>query len=142
MIGSVVVALIVDDAGDFADRDAPALPCQQVAAARAAHAGENPGADQLLQDLFEIAFGDALTPGDLAALYRLVAGVIGDIEHRFDGVTMAIYAPPSGPVEPKPPSPLGLSVRAPTWFQMMRLTGAITSWAMRMPRLTVKEAAP
>jgi hypothetical protein len=39
----------------------------------------------MLQDLFEVAFGNALAFGDVAAAHRMLADMESDVEHRFDG---------------------------------------------------------
>ena len=49
---------------------------------------------------------------------------------------------PPVPVEPKPPVLRALSGSASTSSQAIRVTGAMTIWAMRMPRSTAKGAAP
>src|SRR5437868_3528849 len=76
---------IADDADDLAERDAAPLARQPIAATRAARAGEDAAAHELLQHLLEIAPRDALAFGDLARLHRYGAGVVGDVEHRLDG---------------------------------------------------------
>src|SRR5262245_49363729 len=39
----------------------------------------------MLQDLLEIALGNALAFGDVAAAHRMLADVAGHVEHGFDG---------------------------------------------------------
>ena len=73
-----------DHAGDLADADAPALARQPIAAARAARSLENLSPHQPLHDLLEVALRDALALGDLAALHRIGAGLIGDVDHRLE----------------------------------------------------------
>src|SRR5260221_8125398 len=49
---------------------------------------------------------------------------------------------PQLPVEPNPPLPRGVSSRDATSDMCPRTTGAITNWAMRMPRAMVTGSLP
>ena len=73
-------------AHDVADGNAAAFPGQSVTAPGAANADQDVLAHQALQRLFQVAPGDALAAGDLAALHGPGAGVVGDVQDRLDGV--------------------------------------------------------
>src|SRR6202789_578579 len=82
-----LVFLVVDGfrhAHHIADRNAPALAREAVAAARAAHALEHAGAHQLLHHLLEIALRHALARGDLLGLHGLGTRVERDVDHRLE----------------------------------------------------------
>src|SRR5690606_6121353 len=49
---------------------------------------------------------------------------------------------PPRPVEPKPPAPRSLGGSAPTSSTAARVTGAITSWAMRSPGSSTASSRP
>src|SRR3546814_4599962 len=109
----------------------------------------------MLQHLLEIAPRDALALGDVAALHRAGQAVMGDVDHRVDGVEQLLGDAHHGPrpvraakpvepkpVEPNPPAPRPLSDRVSASSQAICVTGAITIWAMRSPRAMVKGAWP
>ena len=56
-------------------------------------------------------------------------------------LVLGILVRVSVPVEPKPPSPRCFGQGFRVSFQATRVQGATTSWAMRMPRSTVKGVA-
>ena len=127
---------LADNAHDLARRDAPPLARQAITAAGPAHAAQNAGAHKLLHHLFEIALGNALTLRQLLRLHGLGARVVGDIDHRLESEERFFRKSyhVCVPVEPKPPAPRTVSSRSSTAVKRARVTGAMTSWAMRMPR--------
>src|SRR5258706_5944595 len=89
-LGTAIEILLVfvqahGDAHDIAHADAPALPRKAIAAARAADALQNSGANKLLHDLFEVALRHTLARGDLFGLHRFGPCVVGNVDHRFEG---------------------------------------------------------
>jgi hypothetical protein len=129
----------------IAHRNATAFARQPIAAARAAHALENSGADKLLHHLFEIALRHALSGGDLLGLYRLGPGIEGDVDYRLQrqkrlARQLQHYAPSfikEGfmPVEPNPPAPRSLSLSESTSTSSACAWRATTIWAIFMPRV-------
>ena len=90
MLGLVIVVIAFEltyGARDFADADATALTREQIAAVRAAHATQNAIMNEPLHDEFEIAMGNALAIGDLAALHGLIPTIIGDVNNSIEGET-------------------------------------------------------
>ena len=54
----------------------------------------------------------------------------------------AVASPVAAPVDPNPPDPRAVSSRSLTSATAAWITGAMTIWAMRSPRRTVKSSAP
>ena len=73
------------------------VAAQAIAAARTALAVQDAGAHQVLQDLLEIALGNALALGDVAAAHRVLADMERHVEHRFDREHRLLAEPRHGP---------------------------------------------
>src|SRR5205807_5858656 len=137
-------------AHDLAQGDARSIAAQTIAAARATLAVQDAGAHQMLQDLLEITFGNALALGDIARAHGMLADMEGHVEHGLDGehgflaeprhplsLSQARFAddPAVTPVDPKPPAPRAVWLSSLTSRQTARACLATTSCAIRMPRV-------
>lgn len=136
---------------------------------RSADTLEDPLADQGLQDRFEVPRRQLMAFGQRLGRHRAGAGVYGDIDDSGNGKKALAgnqghlrgtgyrgkeigYGPASVqsslallfqlPVEPKPPLPREVSSRDATFTMCVRTTGAITSWAIRMPRVIATDSLP
>jgi hypothetical protein len=76
------------DAHDLAQSDAPALALQLVAAQRPAHALEDPGVNQALEQRLQVAWGQFMTRSQVSGANRNRAGVQRDIDNSGDGETL------------------------------------------------------
>src|SRR5262245_14319083 len=114
---------------DLAQGDSRSVAAKPVTAARAALAVQDAGAHQMLQDLLEIAFGNALALGDVARAHRMVADMERHVEYRLDRKHRFLaeprHPPPPSqarfaadpavtPVDPKPPAPRAVWPSSPT----------------------------
>ena len=83
----------LDGIGDVGDGDVLGRAGEAIAAAGAARGGDQPGAAERGEELFEIGEGEGLGLGDLAegdAGGRLaLAGAAGKLDHGHDGVATA-----------------------------------------------------
>ena len=134
------------------DGNAAAFPRQAVAAARTAHAFENAGAHQLLHHLLQITLWHALAGGDFLGLHRLGPCIEGDVDHRLQRQQRLAgqaqhhdFTPAFSdirPVEPKPPAPRTLSLRASLSTSSACSWRAITIWAILAPRVILNGLSP
>src|SRR4029077_5506678 len=141
---------------DLAQGDALALAAQAVATARPALAVQDAGPHQMLQDLLEIPFGNALPLGDVAAAHRMLADVEGHVEHGFDSEhgllaeprhprasSQAFFADPTvTPVDPNPPAPRAVRSSSLTSRHTARAWRATTHCAIRRPRVMRNGSLP
>jgi hypothetical protein len=70
---------------DITDRYAAAFTRKIISTPWAAYASQQICPHQLLQGLLKITPRNTLTPGDIPALHRLAAGVMSDVNDRFNG---------------------------------------------------------
>ena len=79
------IELVFCGGNDLGDADFVSTHRQNIAAAGAAHAADQPGAAQLAEKLLQIRERNVLPLADGAELYRAVLGVHGQIDHGGNG---------------------------------------------------------
>src|SRR5258708_11614856 len=94
---------LVDGQDNVRDSRLAGGESEEVAATRAAHAAHQPALAQPGEELFEVGQRDFLAIGDLGERHRIAVAMLGEIDHRHDGVA-SLGAQPhrSPPSWPKP----------------------------------------